>query len=371
MFPMNESVPSAPATTAEGLRAHALEERGRSELLARAGWFGHRLGQVEEVVQTGRERRARRALLPRSRQASLTRVRKARMLLSHRSSWWRLERDPRRARLPPQFRFNGTGGGKPVPQFPSSGKPNQEDVVLDPVKRDMMRRARRADHSARSSPGRHLAGPKYDNCRASPRGYHGERDIHSGRAPRSGVAAQPGLPPNAPACRKSAREHRVELSAARASVQGRLVRPAHLPQDLGLTHNLGVESGRDLKEVPHARLAVPSSNRCTRVHSPRAHKFVKPRLEVMATRPVDLESVAGGQDGGAATGATLLIQPCGSLGGGEGQLFPHLDRSRTVAHPYNVKGLQRRGCHSGLSVGEAGAGTTPPNPHADTQVPDG
>ena len=91
------------------------------------------------------------------------------------------------------------------------------------------------------------------------------------------------------------------------------MRPPHLPQDLGFTQNLRVQPGRDLKEVPHAGLAVPSSNRCARVHSPRARKLVKPRLEVMATRPVNLESVAGGQDGGAAAGGTLSIQPCGSL----------------------------------------------------------
>ena len=59
---------------------------------------------------------------PRSRQASLTRARKARMLLSQQTQVMGVERDPRRARLPRQFRFHGSGGGKPVPQFPASGK---------------------------------------------------------------------------------------------------------------------------------------------------------------------------------------------------------------------------------------------------------
>ena len=62
------------------------------------------------------------------------------MLLSQTTQLVGVERDPRRGRLPPQFGFNGTGGGKPVPQFPSSGEPNQEDIVLDPVNRDLVHR---------------------------------------------------------------------------------------------------------------------------------------------------------------------------------------------------------------------------------------
>ena len=124
---------------------------------------------------------------------------------------------------------------------------------------------------------------------------------------------QSGLPPNPPAGRNGAREHRVELSAAGACLKRGLMCPPHLSQDLGLTHNLGVESGRDLIEVSNAGDAIPSNDRRARLDPPRARKLVKPRLEVIAAGPIDLESVAGGEDGSAATGGPLAIHPFGCL----------------------------------------------------------
>jgi hypothetical protein len=153
---------------------------------------------------------------------------------------------------------------------------------------------------------------------------------------------QSGLPPNPPAGRNGAGEHRVELSAAGACLTRCLMCPSHLSQDLGFTHNLGVETGRDLTEVSNAGNAIPSNDRRARLDPPRARKLVKPRLEVIAAGPVDLESVAGGEDGGAAAGGPLLIQPGGCLGRRENQLFSHPHRSRTIGHPDDMKGVQGR-----------------------------
>ena len=114
----------------EGVRAQALEERWRAEFLAGAGSFGHRHGEVEKVVQTGRQRRGV------ERYASFAAGvadpgEKGQDAAVPATQPWRVERDPRRGRLPPQFGFNGGGGGKPVLQVPSSSKPNQEDIALD------------------------------------------------------------------------------------------------------------------------------------------------------------------------------------------------------------------------------------------------
>jgi hypothetical protein len=49
-----------------------------------------------------------------------------------------VEGDLRGRRLPPQFGFQATCGGEPVPQFPSPGETNQKNIVLDPVKREVV-----------------------------------------------------------------------------------------------------------------------------------------------------------------------------------------------------------------------------------------
>jgi hypothetical protein len=103
---------------------------------------------------------------------------------------------------------------------------------------------------------------------------------------------QPGLPPNPPAGCNSAGKYGIELSAADACLERRLMRLPNLSQDLGLTHDLGIESGGDLIEVSNAGIAIPSNN-LARLDPPRARKLVKPGLEVAAAGPVDLESVAG------------------------------------------------------------------------------
>lgn len=93
------------------------------------------------------------------------------------------------------------------------------------------------------------------------------------------------------------------------------MRPPHLSQNLGFTQDLGIESGRNLIEVPNARGAVPPHDGRARVGRARACQPAKPGLEVMLTPPVHLESVAGREDGGATTSGSLLIQPCGCLRG--------------------------------------------------------
>src|SRR6185503_4228517 len=159
-----------------------------------------------------------------------------------------------------------------------------------------------------------------------------------------------------PAGSNGAREQSVELPAARACLQGCLVRPPHLSQDLGFTQNLGFEPGRDLIEVSNAGAAVPSSRRCSRLHAPRAGKLDQPGFEVVAAGPVNLESVAGRENGGATASVPLLIQPRGCLGRRENQLFSHFQWSRTMAHPDATKNVQGRGWHLAPSVGESRAG---------------
>ena len=121
----------------EGLLANALEEPRRFDFLARAGWFGHCLGEVEKIVQTGRESCAieRYSSVPADTADSGEKGQDATV---PETQLVRVERDPRRAPLLLQFRFNGTGGGKPVPQLPLSSEPDQEDIVFAPVDRHLI-----------------------------------------------------------------------------------------------------------------------------------------------------------------------------------------------------------------------------------------
>jgi hypothetical protein len=115
------------------------------------------------------------------------------------------------------------------------------------------------------------------------------------------------------------------------------MRSANLPEDLGLTQNLGLESGRYAKEVPNGCLAIETVESGMQLNAVDAGELAKPPLEVLSTRPVDLESVAGGQDGGGATCGGLPFQPADHLGLYERQLFPHLHRGALVAHADDMK----------------------------------
>jgi hypothetical protein len=124
------------------------------------------------------------------------------------------------------------------------------------------------------------------------------------------VLSQPSLPPSPSAGCNGTREECVELSTAGSGLQGGLVRPPHLSQNLGFTQDLGVESGRNLIEVPNARGAIAPRDRCARVGPTRARQPAKPGLEIMPTPPVHLESAAGLEDGGATASGSLLTQNC-------------------------------------------------------------
>lgn len=113
------------------------DARRVAEVLLCAGWFGYSLGKVEQVVQTGGQPPAieRHAAFAAGLADPGEKGQDAAVPVTQLMG---VKRDPGRGRLPPQFRLEGTGGGEPLPQFPSSGKPNQEDIVLDPVKRDLV-----------------------------------------------------------------------------------------------------------------------------------------------------------------------------------------------------------------------------------------
>src|SRR6185369_15322446 len=135
-----------------------------------------------------------------------------------------------------------------------------------------------------------LARAQYDGVSGSAVGPAGEGDVHRGRTHRSRMSAERSLPANPATCRDGALEHCVHLPALSPCC---LIRSANLTQDLRLTQNLGLESSRYAEHVPNRCLPIGSGESRAQLDPPIPREVTKPPLEVIATGPVDLESVAG------------------------------------------------------------------------------
>jgi hypothetical protein len=148
------------------------------------------------------------------------------------------------------------------------------------------------------------------------------------------MSAQRGLPADSSAGRHGSPEYRVDLLALNPCC---LMRSANLPEDLALPQNLGLESGGYAEEMPDGCLAIETGESGIQLNLVATGGLPEPRLEVLATRPVDLESVASGEDGGETTRRALRFQPAREIGLYKRHLLPHPYRRSTVAHPDDMK----------------------------------
>ena len=138
-----------------------------------------------------------------------------------------------------------------------------------------------------------------------------KQDVARGRSPPDSAAGHDG-----------ASKDRVALSCMGSYCPGGLMRAAHLTQDLSLTQNLGVESSRHAVEVKNGGSAIESGENSIQADTAVVGELPEPWLEVVAAGPVDLESIAGGEDGGAAAGGAPPLEPRGHLVRREDQEFP-------------------------------------------------
>ena len=106
MLPRNESVSTPSATTARACAPRRSRNGGALSSLRAPARSGTATARSRRLCRPAGSAVASSAT-PRSRQASLTRARKVRMLLSQTPSFVGVERDPRREAAPAATRFQG------------------------------------------------------------------------------------------------------------------------------------------------------------------------------------------------------------------------------------------------------------------------
>jgi hypothetical protein len=152
------------------------------------------------------------------------------------------------------------------------------------------------------------------------------------------MSAEDRLPPNPAARDQRCRHDRVDHPVGGTRRPRGVIGPSHLPEDLGLTQDLGVESGSDFEQMAHRLLAVETKQCLADVGAPAQREVAEPRLEVEVAGPIDLAAIAGGEEERGTVGRGLALEPCGDFSRGEGETLPQLDPGRMMAHANDMEG---------------------------------
>jgi hypothetical protein len=107
------------------------------------------------------------------------------------------------------------------------------------------------------------------------------------------MAAEGGFPPNSSSRRDRRAHYHVDFAVAGTGCLRGAVRATHLPQDLALAQNLGVETGGYTEEMPHRIGPVEPHDCGGEIDTSGPGEVAEPWFDVVHARPVDLEPVAG------------------------------------------------------------------------------
>ena len=175
------------------------------------------------------------------------------------------------------------------------------------------------------------------------------------------MAAEHRLPPHPASRVERTDEDGVEQMVGGPGRPRRLVRPPHLPQDLALAEDLGIEARGDGVEMPHRRCAIEPGHRLVALGPARPREVLEPLAEIVVAAPVHLAAIAGGEEHRAPAGEALRRQPGIRLRRSQREVLPHLDAGGMVAHTNDMEGWFA--AHD-PTVPRAGAGGNPRGPGA-------
>ena len=184
----------------------------------------------------------------------------------------------------------------------------------------------------------HRAGPEDQRAATGESSRHRGRHIDSRRADRGRVASEHRLPPHPAPRGERTDEHGVEQMVGGPRRLRRLVRPPHLPQDLALAEDLGIETRGDGVEVPDRRRAIEPGHRLVALGPARPREVLEPLAEIVVAAPVHLAAIAGGEEHRAPAGEALRRQPGIRLRRSQREVLPHLDAGGMVAHANDMEG---------------------------------
>jgi hypothetical protein len=152
---------------------------------------------------------------------------------------------------------------------------------------------------------------------------------------RRGMPAQKGLPADSPASGERTGKNQVHFSSGGPGLASNLVRPAHLPQNFGLTENLGVESSGNPEKMTDR--VDPVVLREAQRSSPIMDQLLKPPLLIQGAPPVKLEAIAGRKEKRRTTGPASVREQLAALGGRKRQALPLCNRRGMMAEAKDME----------------------------------
>jgi hypothetical protein len=110
-----------------------------------------------------------------------------------------------------------------------------------------------------------------------------------------------------------------------------------LAENFGLSQNLRIETGGHGEKVTNRRHTIVPGERTGGNNAPGVCQVSKPPFTVIAAAPVELATIAGGEEKSRSADLLATFQQGCDFGPGEGELFPLADRRRMVAYTNNME----------------------------------
>ena len=152
------------------------------------------------------------------------------------------------------------------------------------------------------------------------------------------MPTQGRFPPDPPTSRERGREDEIHCRRSSSRCPCGVIRSSYLTQHLELTQNLRVQSGADPKEMAHRSHAfVPCEADSGKIVSASA-QLLKPGFSVLGTRPVELATIAGGEENSGHPLVSENFEDGHSFCRAKGKAFPNSDCRRMVAETNEMEG---------------------------------
>jgi hypothetical protein len=154
------------------------------------------------------------------------------------------------------------------------------------------------------------------------------------------MAAYQRLPPHSASRGEGRRKDQIHLPGRSPRGTGCIIRSPHLAQDLCLSQYLGIDARADQEEVTD-RSDVPISEQPWYRDSTVPGQVLEPGFTVTRTGPVQLTTVARGEQEGGAAGSVKVFEDLSHLASAERKGLTRLDRRRMVTYANDMKGKVR------------------------------